>query len=104
MKDLRIKIIDFGMSKITCSSTKKINLSTWCGTIEYIAPEVFNGNGYGNECDIWSIGVITYFILCGVPPFLGSDEEIEHYISTCNYNYDHPMWKKISKEAQSWID
>ena len=40
IKDLRVKLIDFGMSKLIRSS-KKINLSTYCGTIDFIAPEVF---------------------------------------------------------------
>jgi serine/threonine protein kinase len=80
------------MSKLTCNSKKKINLSTWCGTIEYIAPEVFNGDGYGNECDIWSIGVIAYYVLCGEPPFLGTDEEVEQKIITCNYSFKQKIW------------
>jgi ser/thr/tyr protein kinase RAD53 len=40
IKDLRVKLIDFGMSKLT---NKKINLKTYCGTIDFIAPEVFEG-------------------------------------------------------------
>ena len=92
------------MSKITHGQGKKINLNTWCGTIEYIAPEIFTAEGYGKECDIWSIGVIAYFILSRIPPFLGTDEEIEHLICTCNYSYSHPIWKTISKQAQAWID
>jgi len=72
--DLRVKLIDFGMSKLTGQGNKKINLSTYCGTIDFIAPEIFEGTGYDKMCDIWSIGVIAYFMLSGMPPFEGKDD------------------------------
>ena len=51
-------------------------LSQKIGTPYYIAPEVIKG-AYDEKCDIWSIGVITYIIMSGIPPFNGnSDEEI----------------------------
>lgn len=102
-QDLMIKVIDFGMSKLS-QSNKKINLSTYCGTIDFIAPEVFEGKFYDQSCDLWSIGVIAYFMLSGMPPFLGqNDIEIEQKIITCNYDYDNEVWQSISKQAQRWI-
>ena len=69
----QIKIIDFGTSLIFDENEK---LHEKLGTPYYIAPEVLARN-YGSKCDIWSIGVITYVVLSGMPPFNGpSDYEI----------------------------
>ena len=70
-EDLRsIKIIDFGTSLVVKDGEK---LDEKLGTPYYIAPEVLQKN-YGAKCDIWSIGVITYIILSGIPPFNGASD------------------------------
>ncbi|CAH1159858.1 unnamed protein product [Phaedon cochleariae] len=64
-----IKIADFGFSNYY---TVGGQLSTWCGSPPYAAPEVFEGKKYvGPEIDIWSLGVVLYVLVCGALPFDG---------------------------------
>lgn len=71
VKDPKITIIDFGTSGIFDQNQK---MQQKFGTPYYIAPEVLNNN-YDEKCDLWSIGVILYILLCGYPPFNGSNDE-----------------------------
>lgn len=61
------------MSKLT-RGKKKINLKTYCGTIDFIAPEILEGLNYDNSCDWWSVGVIAYILISGTLPFIGKDD------------------------------
>ena len=68
-----IKITDFGLSKeniIDNHSAKSLG-----GTPEYLAPEIFTGEEYGNSVDWWSLGCIIYEMLTGIPPFYCQDKE-----------------------------
>eukprot|EP01124_Arcella_intermedia_P011824 TRINITY_DN181_c0_g1_i3.p1 TRINITY_DN181_c0_g1~~TRINITY_DN181_c0_g1_i3.p1 ORF type:complete len:434 (-),score=98.70 TRINITY_DN181_c0_g1_i3:723-2024(-) len=94
-----IKVADFGLSKEIESST-----ATMCGTPDYVAPEVLRGGGYNNAVDIWSIGVITYVLLCGSPPFYGSDDrDVFRKIIAADYKFYSPEWDSISNEAKDFI-
>ena len=68
-----VKLIDFGFSKF-CSMKANASLHETKGTPYYISPEVLRGN-YDERTDLWSIGVVTYYLLSGKFPFLAPDEE-----------------------------
>lgn len=72
-KDGHIKIADFGLCKedITYGSTTK----TFCGTPEYLAPEVLEDLDYGRAVDWWGIGVVMYEMMCGRLPFYNRDHD-----------------------------
>ncbi|KAK0085206.1 hypothetical protein PV326_005996 [Microctonus aethiopoides] len=72
-KDGHIKIADFGLCKedITYGCTTK----TFCGTPEYLAPEVLEDNDYGRAVDWWGVGVVIYEMMCGRLPFYNRDHE-----------------------------
>jgi len=97
-----IKVADFGLSKEYSNQS----LETIVGTPDYVAPEVLRGKGYTNAVDIWSIGVITYVLLCGSPPFYSSgndDKEVYMQILAADFKFFSPDWDNISKEAKSFI-
>ena len=73
------------------------------GTAYYIAPEVLKKK-YDERCDVWSIGVILYILLCGQPPFDGKDDyEITEKIKEGSYSLGGGYWSKISDEAKRFI-
>lgn len=97
--DINIKIIDFG----TSTYIKGKKLTKELGTIYYIAPEVLKGE-YDEKCDIWSIGVICFFLLSGHPPFKGkSEEEIKQKILNYEVDFINKDWKKVSKNALKFV-
>ena len=70
-EDAEIKIIDFGLSRH--DTTNLGVMKTKVGTPYYVAPEVLNRK-YTRAADCWSIGVITFILLCGYPPFYGDND------------------------------
>ncbi|XP_031564380.1 RAC-gamma serine/threonine-protein kinase-like [Actinia tenebrosa] len=72
--DGHIKITDFGLCKeeISYGATTK----TFCGTPEYLAPEVLEDNDYGRSVDWWGVGVVMYEMMCGRLPFYNKDHEV----------------------------
>ncbi|XP_023240968.1 putative protein kinase C delta type homolog isoform X2 [Centruroides sculpturatus] len=93
-----VKISDFGMCKTGIKNDRRAN--TFCGTPEYIAPEIIKGQTYNQSVDWWSFGVLLYEMLIGQSPFNGTDED-ELFWSVCNEEASFPRF--ISKEAKHII-
>lgn len=67
-----------------------------------MAPEIFKKSGHGKPVDIWAIGVITYFLLCGYTPF-DKDNSIAEIQAICSADYKfEPVeyWKNVSDTGQ----
>ena len=69
-----IKVTDFGLSKQNIINTNQTN--SFCGTPEYLAPEIILNEGHGKPVDWWSLGNIIYEMLTGVPPFYCKDRNM----------------------------
>ncbi|XP_018362585.1 PREDICTED: calcium/calmodulin-dependent protein kinase type 1-like isoform X1 [Trachymyrmex cornetzi] len=99
-EDSKIMISDFGLSKMEDSGI----MATACGTPGYVAPEVLAQKPYGKAVDVWSIGVISYILLCGYPPFYDeNDANLFAQILRGEFEFDSPYWDDISASAKDFI-
>jgi len=100
--DTDIKLADFGLSKIV---GQEVLMQTACGTPGYVAPEILQAKGYGKEVDLWSVGVITYILLCGFPPFYNENVPLLfESIMKADFDYPEEYWDHISDDAIDFID
>jgi len=96
-----IKIMDFGLSKIISPSEKTVE---GYGTLSYVAPEVLLRTPYNKEVDIWSMGVILFYMLSGHLPFRGSKEkEVAEKIVYNELEFDEDDWETRTQKVQNLI-
>ncbi|CAF1390458.1 unnamed protein product [Didymodactylos carnosus] len=105
-EEAELKLTDFGFAK-ECSDSIK-NLTTPCYTPYYVAPEVLSKQSYDKACDIWSLGVIMYMLLCGYPPFyskhsLPISPGMKTKIRAGEYEFPEEDWCMVSDEAKNLI-
>ncbi|ROL43532.1 Calcium/calmodulin-dependent protein kinase type 1G [Anabarilius grahami] len=99
-ENAKIMISDFGLSKMADHGV----MSTACGTPGYVAPEVLAQKPYSKAVDCWSIGVITYILLSGYPPFYEENEtRLFSKIMKAEYAFHSPYWDDISESAKDFI-
>lgn len=98
-----VVLADFGIAKRLENPDEKLTSSA--GSFGYAAPEVIIGTGHGKPCDVWSLGVITYTLLCGYSPF--RSENVQDFINEVKNNnaviFHADYWKDVSKDARRFI-
>jgi len=95
-----LKLIDFGLAKVLAP---KSLMKTKVGTLYYVSPDVLKGD-YGIECDLWSFGVVLYFMLSGAVPFAGhTPSEVYAKVLRGQYTFPSPAWDSISLAAKDLI-
>lgn len=95
-------LADFGIAKML--DTKDEVLTTMAGSFGYAAPEVMLKQGHGKAVDMWSLGVITYTLLCGYSPF--RSENLQDLIDECSNAqvvFHERYWKDVSDDAKDFI-
>jgi len=100
-----LKLTDFGFAKET---VLKDTLQTPCYTPYYVAPEVLGPEKYDKSCDIWSLGVIMYILICGYPPFYSHHGQpispgMKKRIRSGQYEFPKPEWTNVSTECKNLI-
>lgn len=99
-EDSPLKLIDFGLSDFTRPDQR---LTDVVGSAYYVAPEVLH-RSYSVEADIWSIGVITYILLCGSRPFWARTESgIFRSVLRADPNFDDSPWPSVSPQAKDFV-
>ncbi|KAF8186263.1 kinase-like domain-containing protein [Pholiota molesta] len=97
-----IVIVDFGISKHLHFPEEQLH--SLAGSLGYIAPEVLLKEGHGKPVDIWSIGIITYVLLCGYSPFRSEDTKVLIQETTAaKVVFHEKYWKNVSAEAKNFI-
>lgn len=93
----RVKIADFGLSKVVWNE----ETMTPCGTVGYTAPEIVKDERYSKSVDMWAMGCVLYTLLCGFPPFY--DESINvltEKVARGYYTFLSPWWDDISTSGK----
>ncbi|TYI14397.1 hypothetical protein ES332_A08G118300v1 [Gossypium tomentosum] len=99
-EDAPMKIIDFGLSDFIRPDQRMNDI---VGSAYYVAPEVLH-RSYSVEADMWSIGVITYILLCGSRPFWARTESgIFRSVLRADPNFDDSPWPSVSVEAKDFV-
>ncbi|OCH91164.1 Pkinase-domain-containing protein [Obba rivulosa] len=103
-EDADIMIADFGLSRIMEEDKLQL-LTEICGTPGYMAPEIFKKTGHGKPVDVWAMGVITYFLLCGYTPFDRDTQEQEmKAIIAGDYKFEpEEYWANVSETARDFV-
>ncbi|KAJ0248628.1 CDPK-related kinase 4 [Hirschfeldia incana] len=99
-EDAILKVIDFGLSDFIRYDQR---LNDIVGSAYYVAPEVLH-RSYSTEADMWSIGVISYILLCGSRPFNGRTESgIFRCVIRAKPNFDDMPWPSISPTGKDFV-
>lgn len=97
----RLKLADFGSAELWCEGGV---MSGVVGTPYYVAPEVLMGKEYNEKVDVWSVGVVLYIMLAGVPPFYGETaKETFEAVLRGNLRFPTRIFRSVSAEAKDLL-
>jgi calcium-dependent protein kinase len=104
MNDQTIKVIDWGLG--ICFANEVMQQPV--GSSSYCAPEVMTcagakGKAYTCQCDLWSLGVLSYVMLCGKPPFWGTQKDLLKRAQAEMYPMERPPWNQITDLGKDFV-
>ena len=101
---MHVKLCDFGWSTHTIDERR----TTFCGTVDYVAPELVYSEPYDERVDLWAIGILTFELLVGHAPFTGQNENAT-YSNITNLDLqqksaeDSVQFSSLSADAKNFI-
>ena len=102
-----LKVTDFGLAKYIDPDETRKQAESCCGSPTYVAPEVISETPlYTFACDIWSLGVIMYIMLCGFPPFYAEEDNytaLFKQIKKGEFDFPEPFWDDVSDSAKNLV-
>jgi len=101
-EDWTVKLIDWGLAHQFTGST----MTAAAGSLAYAAPEVIDSDGhagYTQACDLWSVGVVAYVMLCGKPPFWGNREQQLARSLAEKYPLSAAPWDTMRPQAKEFV-
>ena len=94
-----LMLADFGLAKLVSDGEIA---NSFCGTAEYLAPEMLIGNGHDHTVDWWALGILIYEMIVGIPPFFHRNKhKMYHFIKESKVNFPDPERHKISVSAEA---
>ena len=101
-EDANVVLVDFGIAAHMKDDNEV--LTSVCGSFGYAAPEILAKKGHGKAVDMWSLGVITYTMLCGYTPFRSDDAAaLAAETQRGKVEFHDRYWKNISAEAKDFV-
>ncbi|CEH18435.1 pkinase-domain-containing protein [Ceraceosorus bombacis] len=101
-EDANVVLVDFGIARHLKGEDEV--LTNVCGSFGYAAPEILAKKGHGKVVDMWSLGVITFTMLCGYTPFRSDDPaKLAAETQRGKIEFHDRYWKNVSQEAKDFI-
>ncbi|CAO1635085.1 unnamed protein product [Parajaminaea phylloscopi] len=101
-EDANVVLVDFGIAQHLEADDEL--LTNVCGSYGYAAPEVLAKKGHGKAVDLWSLGIITYTMLCGYTPFRSDDPaKLAAETQRGKIEFHDRYWRNISAEAKDFV-
>ena len=101
LERMHVKLCDFGWSTHTIDERRM----TFCGTVDYVAPELIYQEPYDEKIDVWAVGILTFELLMGSAPFTGSSErDTYRNITNLDLQAANDLYnQKVSATAKDFI-
>lgn len=102
--DFDIRVTDFGLSSKKSITNTDSLFNDYCGTPLYMAPEILENKNYSALCDVWALGIIMYYLICGRHPYVANDERrLLELIRSQKLRFDSDKFKNLSPEGLDFL-